>query len=116
MHYIYSTLANDQLYTNYSKGTAGTPPAPTFKFLVKGGANVLGRLDIQTPRGLVTSIEDNELKKLEENASFQRHRKGGFIAVEKSMKKVESVVGGMTEKDKSAQTTKSDYKNIHSVG
>lgn len=75
---------------------------------IKGGANVVSK-NLITPRGICTPVTAEDLKLLEENKVFQRHVKRGFITVEKSKAKADTVAKNMTAKDESAPKTPSDF-------
>ena len=128
-YYVYSTMSQDVRYCQYSKQVGGGEFTPSIlrSVTIKGGSGVINR-NLITPHGVVTAIDEDELKFLEggegqePNRTFQAHKKAGFVKVEKKNFKVEKVVKDLEAKDKSAQKTKDDFKNkkgeseVHSVG
>ena len=75
--YIYSTLANDQKYTNWIKG-GGDVPVEGYSVLVKGGTGVANDRFV-TPLGVATEINDIDLEELRKNPVFNQHEKDGFV-------------------------------------
>lgn len=116
-NYVFSTLANDQLYTNWEvQSTHGQDPQKLGHVLVRGGAGVANSHTIVTPRGVVTEVSDDQLAHLEKNPDFQRHKANGFIRVEVRSKEVDKVAGDMNETDKSRPyTDKSPEFNLDKI-
>lgn len=106
-HYIYSTLTGSQAYQVYRKGGADLPVVDK-TILVAGGANVANDHFI-TPKGVVTSITDDDLQLLEQNPVFALHKANGFITVEAKEVSVERVVSDMEARDEAAPLTESDF-------
>jgi hypothetical protein len=77
--YVFSTLANDQNYTNWLKG-GGDVPIKGHSVLIKGGTGVANDRLI-TPMGISTEINELDLSELENNVVFQKHKASGFIVV-----------------------------------
>lgn len=109
MPHVFSTLSNDNCYTNYEKGGADMPVIRA-KVLIKGGTNVANARLI-TPLGVVTTVTDEELVELERNPVFQKHKEKGFVRVEKKKHDPEKVAGGMKTRDLSAPLVPGDYSN-----
>lgn len=107
MPYIYSTLAADTGYATYSKGGADLPVMEHVIY-VKGKAGVADHHFI-TPRGVVTSVTDEELAQLEQNPVFKLHKENGYITVESKQHDVEKVVADMKGRDVSAPLVPEDY-------
>jgi len=105
--YIFSTLANDQLYTNWLQG-GGDMPIKGHSVLVKGGTGVANDRLI-TPLGVSTEITDYDLEELQKNPSFKDHEKNGFIVVKAKKAEAEKVAADMNLKDESAPLTDADY-------
>ena len=105
--YVFSTLANDQLYQNYSVNVGNEPVKNTAVF-IKGGTGVATKNFI-TPLGVPTEITSEELEYLEKNPSFEKHKKDGFIIVQTKKAPAEKVAADMARNDKSAPLTPSDY-------
>ncbi|EAO0065952.1 hypothetical protein GPN87_003083 [Salmonella enterica] len=106
-YYIYSTLTGSQAYQVYRQGGADLPLVDK-TILVAGGANVANKHFI-TPRGVVTSVTDEELELLEKNPVFALHKANGFITVEAKEVSVEKVVSDMEARDESAPLTEADF-------
>lgn len=112
MPYIYSTLANDNLYHLYEKqdskgGSVIDVPRIEKSVLIKGGAGVATK-HLVTPLGIVTNVSDDELELLEANEAFQTHVNNGFIKIDKKKIEVEVVVADMNGRDNSAPVTPED--------
>ena len=107
--YICSTLANDQLYQNWTNHEGGLHIAGD-KVLIKGGTGVANDR-IVTPIGVMTEINDAELSVLESNTVFKIHRDAGFVTVQKRNADPEKVAGDMNLNDPSAPKTPSDYSD-----
>ena len=105
--YVFSTLANDQNYTNWIKG-GNDIPTKGFQCLIRGGTGVSNDRLI-TPLGVSTEITEQELAELEKNPSFVQHKKEGFITIRNKKAEAEKVASDMNLKDESAPMTESDY-------
>lgn len=105
--YIFSTLANDQNYTNWVKG-GGDVPIKGHSVLIKGGTGVANNRLI-TPLGVSTEITDFDLEELKNNPAFLEHQKAGFIVVRNKKTDTEKVASEMNLKDESAPMTEADY-------
>lgn len=112
--YVYSTMSADVAYVKFNASPAGVK-TPAKKIVIAGKANIADkRLD--TPKGKVTEVSDEDYTSLQEIPLFQLHVKNGFIKVESRKKEVEKVVGvDMSAKDKSAPKTPKDYKGKKSA-
>ena len=110
MAYIYSTLTADQEYTVYPPFDPKQIPKPNRKILIYGGANVINR-NLITPRGVSTTVSDEELKILETIPSFKRHLERGFLTVDRNRADADKVAKDMTPRDKSAQMEDKDFEN-----
>lgn len=105
--YIYSTMSADVAYVGFISSPAGIK-TPAKKIIIAGKANIADkRLD--TPKGKVTEVSDEDYTALQEIPLFQLHVKNGFIKVENRKKDTDKATKDMTEKDKSAPKTPSDY-------
>jgi hypothetical protein len=107
--YVFSTLANDQLYTNWLKG-GGDMPIKGHSVLIKGGTGVANDRLI-TPLGVVTEISEHDLEELQKNPSFKDHETKGFLSVKAKKAEPEKVAADMNLKDESAPLSDADYKN-----
>jgi len=106
-NYIYSTLANDQNYTNWTKG-GGDVPIKGHAVLIKGGTGVANNRLI-TPLGVATEITDFDLEELKKNPSFLEHEKDGYVSISTKKVDTEKAAGNMNLKDESAPMTEADY-------
>jgi len=111
--HVFSTLANDQLYTNYQRNASGVP-VPTAEILIKGGAGVANKRLI-TPLGVATEIAEDSLPELEKNAVFRQHRDAGFLIVRTRSADPDKVASDMNRRDLSAPLTDADYQNPDDV-
>lgn len=106
-HYVYSTIGQDMLYTQYKK--TSHVPVPVSQVLIRGGAHVIDK-NLHTPRGIVTKISDEQLKILENIELFKMHKENGFIVVQSNKENPTKVAQrDMKEKDDSAQKTTQDF-------
>lgn len=93
--FIYSTLSNDQRYRLKDGRTV----------LVAGKANVANK-QLVTPKGVVTSISEDEFNQLQENIVFQAHARNGFIAGSHDRQNPETFASrNLAGADKAAQDT-----------
>lgn len=107
--YVYSTLANDQKYTNWTDG-GGDIKIPTSAVLIKGGAGVANDR-IVTPMGVVTEIDEDQHAILQQNPGFLDHEKKGFVKVERRQADPEKVAADMDRNDPSAPITPAYYES-----
>ena len=111
MPYVYSTLTADQEYTLYpSEVDPKSIPKGVKSFLIYGGANVINK-NLITPRGVATTVTQEELKVLETIPAFIQHRDKGFLIVDGKKSDPEKVAKDMTPRDKSAQLEDKDFEN-----
>ncbi len=118
MPYIYSTLSNSQsvvVYLPYpgSKDTAhrtgsANPSQRQAVININGGANVIER-NLETPKGVVTEVTNEQLEALAKSSVFNRWVDRGFVTVEKEYDDADHVATNMVEKDASAQITTDDH-------
>jgi hypothetical protein len=119
MNYVYSTLSCSNVYPIYDKQVGGNTTV-VHNIKINGGANVMqhkrvdvsmggGVIPLETPRGVVTVVDDSDMEFLLKDATFQQHMKNGFITFDKKEKPVEKVVESMTPADDSAQLTKKTF-------
>jgi len=107
-NYVFSTLANDQNYTNWIAGGADVP-IKGHSVLIKGGTGVANDRLI-TPLGVSTEVTDYDLEELQKNPSFKAHEKEGFVTVKAKKVEAEKVAADMNLKDESAPLTDADYQ------
>lgn len=115
--YIVSRAAQDIEYTAWEKSKTGAHQKVK-SVVVKGGAYVINRETLKTPKGVITPVTDEELKFLESNSTFKIHQERGFIEVIKSKDDAEDVADEEREdseghilRDNGSQLTKKDFKD-----
>jgi hypothetical protein len=123
--YVFSTLSSDHCYTVYhqlKKDDRGDKPAmKKGSVLIKGGANVVDRKHLITPKGVMTTVNEAEFKLLQEDPVFKRHVERGHITFsEKRASNQEEIdkvaLADMNEKDKSAPIVEAQDGMKVSVG
>lgn len=108
-HYVYSTLANDQRYIDWSKPSSeGALPVAQGDVVIKGGFGVANDR-LVTSMGVVTEVDDDQLALLKRNPVFLMHEKDGFLLVSAKSYAPEKMTADMNRADKSAPITPSDY-------
>lgn len=104
--YIYSTLSNDQRY-QLKDGRS---------VLIAGKANVANK-QLVTPKGMVTSISEDEFNLLQENIVFKAHAKNGFVSGSHGREDAESFAARELEPaDKAAQDTPATARRRNAGG
>ncbi len=104
--YIYCTLSNDQRY-QLKDGRS---------VLVAGKANVANK-QLVTPKGMATSITEDEFNLLQENIVFNAHAKNGFVSASHDKQDAETFAERHLEAaDKSAQDTPATAKKRNQAG
>lgn len=108
MFFVYSTLTRTVAYSFFGEPVNDVRPiVKTIR--IEGGANV-AKKNLETPRGVVTRISDEDAELLSTNPVFQRHQKNGFVVMEKHQKDPERVAAQhMESADKSAPLTEADF-------
>lgn len=106
--FVYSTLANSNLYTDYVEGPNGLPREGE-TILIRGGAGVANRMGV-APFGVKTPVTAEQVEKLKKNEHFVGHTERGFLKIVESDEDEEKVAGDMTSRDESAQLVESDYE------
>lgn len=110
-NFVYSTLSTDVFYVPYHEKLDQNDMPIAEKdagVLIKGGANVATK-HLVTPKGVVTTVSDEQLEMLEKNDLFQLHKKNGFIIVDTSKVDPEVRAADMEQRDDSAPATPNDY-------
>lgn len=79
--------------------------------VINGGADVINKTTLETPKGVITEVTNEELEFLQTQWLFQEKVKQGSYEIVKSQKEAEkaSKKRGKT-KDKGAQLTSDDFK------
>jgi len=107
-HYVYSTATNGIIYTKMTENNQG-PAKIIRKVEIKGGHGVATVKNLHTPRGIVTSVTDDEMDFLLANESFKNHVERGFMSYDKKEVAPEKKAKDMTQKDGSAPLTPADF-------
>lgn len=109
MPFVYSTLTNNHMYTNWvAPGEKSMIRIIVGKpVLIKGGANLA---DVENPKfapkGVVTEVTEDQLGYLEQNSMFRKHKQKGLIVVANERLDPERVAAASMEpKDNSAPLT-----------
>jgi hypothetical protein len=99
-------------YAKYHDSQPGQhgPATIEHEVLINGKVGVATK-HLITPRGAVTSIDDEDYEVLKDNYSFKEHIKAGHITVEKKQAEMDKVVSNMKKKDNSAPITPESYEN-----
>lgn len=116
MYYVYSTMTCDVEFRLYKQNSSkdlsqvekdndGKP----IKILIKGGNGVANKV-LHTPKGVVTSVTDEEMEILKNNVSFQKKEKRGFLSYDRKEVKPEKKAKDMKAKDSSAPLTPEDFE------
>lgn len=111
MPFVYSTLANDNLYSGYTPSTENGTPAIARSVLVKGGAGVALGKHMITSAGILTEVSDDDAAFLLANEVFKIHKENGFVVIEDKRHEVDAVVAEMTGRDESAPLVDADFKD-----
>lgn len=112
--YVWSTLACDQLYTNYGKGGADLPLAEG-GVLVKGGAGVLNDR-LVTPHGVSTEVDSEQVEYLLRNPEFVAHQSRGYVKIDSGNLDEEAAIGNMETNDDGRQLTEADMTQADEDG
>lgn len=107
MNFIYSTISTSVDYAFYKNTDPRQLAVLEKSITIKGGANVMNKRDIYTPKGFITKVTDEELELLKSNPVFKMHVENGFISYEeKKEKSLEKKLEDMTLRDNSAPKDK----------
>lgn len=112
-YHVFSTLANDQRYRNYAKGSADLP-LRAGEVLINGGAGVANDRII-TPEGVKTVINEDEYKLLRDNPTFMLHYDNGFITVSEGGGDADKVADDMNANDPSRPPKPEQFGNDSST-
>jgi hypothetical protein len=106
--YVFSTLANDQRYTEWLPSVGGLPVEGR-SVLIKGGSGMMNDRFI-TPLGISTAIDSDDVPLLEKNHVFRMHQESGFVVISNTNDDPEKVASSSMEiTDKSAPLTPADF-------
>lgn len=102
MPVIYSRLSNDRTFPNYipKKGDDKTVSRSRYgsAILVKGGANVSDKNRV-TPEYVETNVTAEDLKILQDNATFKRLVDRGWLSLSKPKEAKKDAAAPKTEKE-----------------
>lgn len=107
--YIFSTLTASQKYPIWVRTKGHDIPRIDSYVLVHGGANLPSKV-LVTPRGVMTTISDEEYDRLKDSPGFKQHVENGFLTVEDKPHDPDNVAGEMQPKDTSAPTVPEDFE------
>lgn len=109
MPHITSTATGGIDFTGYRKVAKDMNIPDGNKVTIHGGSNVSNKHFV-TPRGVVTSVTDDQLEWLKSQELFNRMVKDGFLTITESKVEPEVVLPDMKLQDKSAPKTPHDYE------
>ena len=110
MVYIISHEAASVEFPRWVRTASGVS-APS-AVLINGGADVINKTTLETPKGVMTEITDEELEFLEKQWLFQEKVKQGSYEIVKSQKEAEKATKKRGKvKDKGSQLTAEDFKD-----
>lgn len=116
MPYVYSTISQNMTYGTWAITDRGKPNIRKEVVTINGGANVMDKRALSTPRGMVTKLTKSELEICEADPAFKRHQDKGFIVVQSGLQNANKVAkSDMTAKDNSAQSTPKDFSSQNIV-
>ena len=105
--FICSTASAPQQYFNHEDvksfrekslaDKSGTVPQPSRDIIIDGGANQRIAGSLETPRGVITPISEEDFDWLKNEDAFKRHVKNGFMSVVKE--KTNANVAAQSMKD-----------------
>lgn len=117
MPYIVSKASQDIEYTAWDTTTKPGMVKPIKSVTIHGGANVINKTTLETPKGAITEVTDEELEFLMNSSAFKRHLERGWMhienskgAAEKKVSIVEKDDDGFDRKDGSSQLTDDDFE------
>lgn len=106
--YIYSTLSNSQMISQFNVVEGGIPKRGK-SVIINGGSNVANK-NLVTPRGVVTELSDADYALVKDDKSFKRWVERGYITVDSKNIAVEKVVADMDGRDESAPLVPQDFE------
>lgn len=109
--YVFSTLAAAVSYTGYAEPKGDNLPQVAMSVVVNGGAGVANKRTLQTPRGVVTEVTEEEAKFLAGHSVFQIHLKNGFVQISDKNADGDEAAADMTGRDESAPLVDEDFSD-----
>lgn len=109
MQYVASTLSASVEYAGYVQDGNDLPQLE-HRVLVKGGANIANKYFV-TPRGVITEVNDEDAKFLEQHELFRLHKKNGYVEIlESKPSDPDDVAANMETRDESSPLVDQDYE------
>lgn len=115
MPYIYSTATSSTCFCFYDEKSPSDIKRILKRVTVNGGAGVASK-HLVTPKGVATTVSDEELALLESHPLFNKMVANKFLTVEGKEVNIDKVVKNMEEKDRSAPKTPKDYQDVNYKG
>lgn len=110
--YIYSTMSSDNKINIFVDGAEKGKKVIANSVVINGKANISDKRTLITPKGMLTTLDEEVYNKIKEDTHFKKWVNAGYITVEvKKADEVSDVSKNMTKKDKSAPKTKTDFNN-----
>lgn len=116
--HIYSTLSASTQYVTYRKNDSREMAIAEKRITIKGGANVASK-NLITPRGVVTTVSDEDYAELMQNPVFLKHLEGHYIFCDPVKANANKVAEkNMEARDVSAPLTPDDpkFQNVKGKG
>lgn len=109
MSYIVSYESASVDFPKYIRTKAGVDIEGVIS--IKGGAHVIDKKTLETPKGVVTEISDKDLAFLKTQYLFNEKIKNGSLEIVESEKKAVEKAKKNRKKDAGAQLTAQDFKD-----
>lgn len=111
MAYIVSHQAQSVDFVEYIKQNSGLQKAERV-ITINGGADVINKKTLETPRGVVTEVSDKDLAFLKTQYLFNLFVENGSLEIVEDEKKAQKKAKEKAKvKDKGAQLTAQDFKD-----
>lgn len=110
-HYVFSTLAAAVSYTGYAAPLGDSLPQVAMSVVVNGGAGVANKRTLDTPRGVVTEVTEEEAKFLAGHPVFQIHLKNGYVQISDAKADGDEAAADLTGRDESAPLVDEDFSD-----
>lgn len=110
MWHIYSTLTAPVMYVTYKKNDSRAMAIAEHRITIAGGANVSNKHFV-TPRGVLTTVSDEDYEHLLRNPVFQKHLETHHVFCDQVKANANKVAdANMQAKDESAPLTPKDKR------
>ena len=112
-YYVYSTLANDNIFAAHESG-GGDMPVPVPGVRIRGGTGVMagGQGALITPRGVATRVTESELDRLLRDPTFKLIESHGHFEISDTEAPAEAVAANMRQDDPSRQLEPGDFEGL----